>query len=325
MALLRASRPSKSSDPERVLSKVTQAIAKRLLDILVASTALLLLAPVMLLIAIAIPVESRGPVLYSQQRVGLNRRRRAPLSMNGHERRRTSSCPYGRPFRMYKFRSMVPGAEEGTGAVWAIRQDPRVTRVGRFIRRTHLDELPQLWNVLRGDMSVVGPRPERPEIVDRLVLLIPGYERRFLALPGITGLAQVEYCYDHNVQTAARKLQFDLYYLRNSGLFFDVRIMAATMFVMARGNGGGGHAPEIDPLLVAQPSGRSNGHVNGHVNGISHANGHSNAHANGHVNGHGNGNGHVNGSSPEIPSAVPAPAPVASRLHHASEERAPTT
>jgi lipopolysaccharide/colanic/teichoic acid biosynthesis glycosyltransferase len=141
-------------------------------------------------------------------------------------------------FRIYKFRSMVTDAERSTGAVWATSRDPRVTRLGQFLRRTHLDELPQFFNVLRGEMSVVGPRPERPEIVERLAPQIPGYADRVSVLPGITGLAQVAHCYDSSLQTAARKLQYDLYYIRYASLLLDLKIMAATMLVMVRAEDG---------------------------------------------------------------------------------------
>jgi len=209
---------------------------KRVLDIVVSALALILTLPLMLVIAIAIKLESRGPILYSQERVGMNRRRRPPRSMNGGERRRKPAC--GEVFRIYKFRSMVSDAERSTGAVWATTRDPRVTRVGQFLRRTHLDELPQFMNVLWGEMSVVGPRPERPEIVDRLVPQIPGYADRSSVLPGITGLAQVAHCYDSSLQTAARKLQYDLYYIRYASLLLDIKIMAATMLVMVKAEDG---------------------------------------------------------------------------------------
>jgi lipopolysaccharide/colanic/teichoic acid biosynthesis glycosyltransferase len=312
MVLLTRSRPSQSSEPKRPPRQAAYLLAKRVLDVVVAGSALLILSPVMLLIAVAIPLESRGPVFYTQARVGLNRRRRSPTPLGGHERRRQTL--HGRPFMIYKFRSMIRGAEEGTGAVWATREDPRVTRVGRIIRRTHLDELPQLWNVILGDMSIVGPRPERPEIVERLVILVPGYERRFGALPGITGLAQVEYCYDHNLQTALRKLQFDLYYLRNGGMLLDVKIMAATVVVMARANGGGGPAAQLDTPLAAHAHGH-NGHANGHANG--RGNGYAKGHANGHPNGHAV--GRVNGRK-SSPAVLPVPTPIGARALQASSE-----
>lgn len=205
---------------------------KRLLDTAIATVALVALSPVMFLSALAIRRESRGSVLYSQVRVGLDRRQRPAPSMNGSERRRVAG--YGRPFKIYKFRSRVQGAERGTGPVWCSERDPRITKVGSFLRRTHLDELPQLVNVLRGEMSIVGPRPERPEFVERLAAEIPGYRQRSAVLPGITGLAQVKYRYDRDLQSAATKLLYDLYYIRNGGLLFDVKIMAATLGVMAR-------------------------------------------------------------------------------------------
>jgi lipopolysaccharide/colanic/teichoic acid biosynthesis glycosyltransferase len=242
--------PSKSSEPDRSSGEIVYTALKRVMDSLVALIALIVMLPVMILIGVAIVLDSPGPIFYTQERVGVNRRRLPPPALNGKERRRRSS--FGRTFKIIKFRSMVSDAERGTGVVWAVKGDPRVTRVGRLLRRSHLDELPQLLNVLLGHMSIVGPRPERPEIVDRLVRLIPGYEQRFSVLPGITGLAQVEYCYDHNLHTAARKLQFDLYYIQYSGLLLDLKLMAATTLVMARANGGGAQAvaPEMPADVV---------------------------------------------------------------------------
>lgn len=224
---------SRGSQPQTL--DLSYELAKRALDLLVSGTSLILLFPLMLVIAVAIPLDSRGPIIYSQERVGMNRRRRTPRSMNGDERR--AGLAYGKTFRIYKFRSMVSDAERGTGAVWATSRDPRITRLGSLLRRTHLDELPQLINVLRGDMSVVGPRPERPEIFEQLAPQVPGYADRCSVLPGITGLAQVAHCYDSSLQTAARKVQYDLYYIRFANLLLDIKIMAATMFIMVRAEG----------------------------------------------------------------------------------------
>ena len=172
--------------------------------------------PVLILIGLLIWIESRGSVLYSQERVGLK----------------------GRVFRMYKFRSMVMNAERESGPVWCTDRDPRVTRVGALLRRTHLDELPQLLNVLRGEMSVVGPRPERPAMVERLTALVPGYDARWAVLPGITGLAQVRHGYDQSTKTVKQKLRYDRCYIRQRGSFaLDLKIMAATVAVMFNGTG----------------------------------------------------------------------------------------
>lgn len=208
---------------------------KRVLDLVVASTGVLVLLPVFLLVAIAIKLDSRGPAFYAQERVGINRRRRLNSIPAGQDRRKADV--YGRPFRIYKFRSMVADAERGTGPVWACAQDKRVTRLGRILRRTRLDEFPQLWNVVRGEMSIVGPRPERPNFVQSLASAIPDYPNRYARLPGITGLAQVKSRYDTSTESVRRKLQYDLYYLRNCGLMLDLKIMAATVKVMARGDG----------------------------------------------------------------------------------------
>jgi exopolysaccharide biosynthesis polyprenyl glycosylphosphotransferase len=171
--------------------------------------------PIMVAVAIAIKITSRGPVLYRQQRVG----------------------QHGRVFTVHKFRSMRQDAEKDTGAVWARLNDDRVTPVGRLIRRSRLDELPQLWNVLRGDMSLVGPRPERPEFVRSLTEQIPFYGQRHTVRPGLTGWAQVCYTYGASVEDAMEKLQYDLFYIKNRSVAFDVFIAAKTVktVLMQRG------------------------------------------------------------------------------------------
>ena len=209
---------------------------KLVLDILLASLTLIVLLPLCLLVALAIRLDSRGSILYAQERVGLDRRRRPGPSSYGSDRRKQRG--FGRPFMIYKFRSIRSDAEKGTGPVWAAKEDPRATRVGAFLRRSHLDELPQLINVLRGEMSMVGPRPERPQLFGSLVAEIPEYALRCRALPGITGIAQIKNGYDLSLQTAARKVQYDLYYIRHGGVLFDVKIMAATALVLVNGKEG---------------------------------------------------------------------------------------
>lgn len=242
----RSKRPSQRSDRGYL-------ILKRSLDIALSSVGLILLAPVFAIVAVAIRLDSPGPVIYAQERVGLNRRRQRGGPGNGNgdgegngdgvgstarvvPERRNADC-YGRPFRIYKFRSMIPDAESKTGPIWAAASDSRITRLGSILRKTRLDETPQLWNVLKGDMSLVGPRPERPNFVVSLSEKLPEYPRRCEALPGITGLAQVKWHYDTSLETANRKLQYDLYYVRNGRLLLDLKIMATTVRVMARGEG----------------------------------------------------------------------------------------
>jgi lipopolysaccharide/colanic/teichoic acid biosynthesis glycosyltransferase len=217
---------------------------KRAVDVLASGFGLLVLLPVFLLVAIAIKLDSRGPLIYAQERVGKNRRRRPRRAgeVVGRARRaaiadRRKTDFHGRPFKIYKFRSMVADAEKNTGPVWAARGDSRVTRVGKILRVTRLDETPQLWNVLKGDMSLVGPRPERPKFVVELTSTLPEYANRCQALPGVTGLAQVRWRYDTSVETVSRKLQYDLYYIRYGRLLLDLKIMAATFRVMVSGDG----------------------------------------------------------------------------------------
>jgi sugar transferase (PEP-CTERM system associated) len=181
--------------------------AKRGFDVLAACLGLVFAAPIMAVVALAIVLTSRGPVLYHQRRTG----------------------QHGRPFTLHKFRTMRPDAEAMTGPAWAWQQDPRTIRIGGFLRQTHLDELPQLWNVLRGEMSLVGPRPERPEFVDRLTAEIPFYPQRHAVKPGITGWAQVRYSYAASVEDAMEKLQYDLFYIKNLSLALDLFILFATV------------------------------------------------------------------------------------------------
>ena len=179
---------------------------KRVMDLAVAVAGLLLSAPFSLLAAVVIRLDSPGPILFRQRRAGLD----------------------GRPYTLYKFRTMRPDAEASSGAVWADKIDRRVTRVGRFLRKWRIDEIPQLVNVLRGEMSLVGPRPERPEFIDTLSEAIPFYKERLLVPPGITGWAQVKYPYAASVESQRRKLQYDLYYIKHMSFFLDVLILLRT-------------------------------------------------------------------------------------------------
>ena len=199
-------------------------ILNRVVNILIACLALVILAPILLLVAIAIKLTSRGPVFYSQTRVGLDRRR--------------SRIDGGRIFTIYKFRSMYIDAEQQSGAVWAQQNDPRVTLVGRFLRRTRLDEFPQLVNVIRGDMNIVGPRPERPSIFARLREDISEYPLRQRARPGITGWAQINHNYDSSIEDVRTKVRYDLEYLERQSLAEDLRIMVRTVPVMLFKKGG---------------------------------------------------------------------------------------
>lgn len=190
-------------------------LVTRMFDLAVGSAMLFLAAPIIVLAALAICAEDGGPVLYWQTRTGLG----------------------GAPFRMLKLRSMRLNAEEDGIPRWAAEDDPRVTRVGRFMRKTRIDELPQLVNVLKGEMSVVGPRPERPMLVQTLSQSIPFYTLRHTVKPGITGWAQVRYRYAASTAEAAQKLEYDLFYVRNHSFLLDLRILFETVRVISRGKG----------------------------------------------------------------------------------------
>jgi exopolysaccharide biosynthesis polyprenyl glycosylphosphotransferase len=192
----------------------TQQVVKRGVDIALSLIGLIVSAIPMAITALVVWFESGAPVLYRQQRVG----------------------QHGREFTLFKFRSMRVDAESA-GPIWARENDDRVTSVGRFIRTTRLDELPQLWNVLRGDMSFVGPRPERPYFVEQLSRDIPFYHERHSVKPGITGWAQVKYRYGASVEDAMEKLRYDLYYIKHLSLVFDLTIVADTVKVILFGKG----------------------------------------------------------------------------------------
>lgn len=202
----------------------------RVFNVVVALIGLVIAAPLMIVIAVLVKLTSRGPIFYCQTRVGLDRRWREISRV--HEARVLDIG--GRPFTMYKFRTMVVDAEHDGKAVWASSNDARVTTVGRFLRRTRLDELPQLVNVLKGDMNIVGPRPERPSIFLELRNEIPSYHLRQRVMPGITGWAQVNQRYDTCVDDVRRKVHLDLEYVRQRSLGTDLSIMVRTIPVMVR-------------------------------------------------------------------------------------------
>ena len=203
-------------------------LANRVVNVAIALMSLVFLAPVMALVALAIKLTSSGPVFYVQTRVGMDRRRRAATAV--FDRRQSNVG--GRAFRIIKFRSMRTDAEQGTGAVWATHGDPRVTPVGEFLRKTRLDELPQLINVVLGDMNIVGPRPERPSIFAELRQNIESYTLRQQARPGITGWAQINRAYDSSLDDVRAKVEFDLEYLERQSVLEDLKIMARTLPVM---------------------------------------------------------------------------------------------
>ncbi len=185
-------------------------VLKRALDIVLSSIGLILSSPVWLLSSIAIVLEDGFPIFYSQKRVGKN----------------------GKVFKVLKFRSMIKDAEKHTGAVWASENDPRVTKVGRILRATAMDELPQLLNILKGDMSFVGPRPERPELVEKFLKEFPDFKKRFVVKPGLTGLAQVYGQYDTPPQ---HKLKYDLLYIKKQSFCLDLKLIFLSFYITLKG------------------------------------------------------------------------------------------
>jgi lipopolysaccharide/colanic/teichoic acid biosynthesis glycosyltransferase len=230
-------------EPDRADVVTGSVLWKRALDVALSLAALVLLSPVMLAAAVAVKMTSPGPVIFSQERVGLNRRvgyrRRATRGLNGADRRgkdRRVLVGFGKPFKMYKFRTMVANAEKGN-PVWAQKNDSRITRVGALLRRTRIDELPQFANVLKGDMSIVGPRPERAYFIAQIEKDLPEFQNRLRTKPGITGLAQVELGYTNTVEGMYDKLGFDLTYIRDLTPLADLRILFKTISVVFTGKG----------------------------------------------------------------------------------------
>lgn len=190
-------------------------VTKRLLDIVISALVLVVMLPVLIVIAVLIKINSAGPAIYSQQRVGKK----------------------GQPFTMFKFRTMFVDAEDKTGPTWAAENDPRVTEMGAWLRKTRMDEIPQFYNVLKGEMSLVGPRPERPFFVEQFKKEIPMYTRRLRVRPGITGWAQVKWKYDSSLDDVREKTKYDLFYVENMSLRMDFKILINTVFSMIRAKG----------------------------------------------------------------------------------------
>jgi len=190
--------------------RMLSSVVKRAFDVTASLLLLILTLPVILVTALAIKLESRGPAFYRQRRVGL----------------------YNQAFDIVKLRSMRQDAEVAGKAVWAEKDDPRITRIGRFIRKVRIDELPQTWSVLKGEMSFVGPRPERPQFVEQLEQQLPYYAERHMVKPGITGWAQINYPYGASIEDARHKLEYDLYYAKNYSPFLDLLILLQTLRVV---------------------------------------------------------------------------------------------
>jgi lipopolysaccharide/colanic/teichoic acid biosynthesis glycosyltransferase len=210
-------------------------VFNRIMNLVIASVGLALAAPVMIIFAVLIKLTSPGPIFYSQARIGINRRRMTDDAVAYDRRARDLG---GRPFLIYKLRSMQADAERPNGAVWARKGDSRITPIGRVMRKYRIDELPQLINVIRDDMNIVGPRPERPIIFSRLREDIAEYPLRQRAMPGITGWAQVNHSYDTSVDDVRMKVRYDLEYLQRQGVAEDLKIMAKTVPVVIFGKWG---------------------------------------------------------------------------------------
>ncbi len=217
--------------------------AKRALDIAGSLFGIICASPFFIFIPIFIKLDSPGPVFFRQERIGKNRRRsnRRDIAIPDHVERRKSDrrrvSGYGMPFMIYKFRTMRQDAEKHTGPVWASKKDPRITRIGAFLRATRIDEIPQLINILKGEMSLVGPRPERAFFINRLKDSIDDYEKRLLVRPGLTGLAQVEHKYDESEADTVIKVKYDLNYIYGLNISKDIKIILKTVYVVLAAKG----------------------------------------------------------------------------------------
>lgn len=214
---------------------------KRIFDIFSAVLGFIFCSMFFVVIPLLIKFDSRGPIFYRQRRSGVNNRKRDRRVINlevtndrRKEQRRKVDL-YGRPFWVYKFRTMRQDAEKGSGAVWAQKNDPRITPMGNILRFTHVDEIPQFFNVLCGEMSLVGPRPERPQLIPQILEKVPNYTDRLLVKPGLTGIAQIVCGYDVTIEGTKDKLKWDLIYVENSNLKADVVILLQTLWVIIRG------------------------------------------------------------------------------------------
>jgi len=202
-------------DISTTLLKPWEAFVKRAIDIAFSLSVIVMGLPLWLIVALVVKLDSAGPVFYSQVRTGKR----------------------GKEFRLYKFRTMVTDADKG-GPNWCQKDDPRVTKVGRFLRKSHLDEIPQFWNVLKGEMSLVGPRPEQPFFVDKFTKMIPYYSRRLIVRPGITGWWQIKYePYMESVEEIENRIKDDFYYIENMSLKLDLEIIMRTFFLLFRSHG----------------------------------------------------------------------------------------
>lgn len=236
----------RASSREIAVGRISHSIGmviKKFFDFMAALLGLIVLSPLFLVIALLIKLDSPGPIFYGQIRVGLNRRRndrrsadcRTSGERRQRDRRRVNN--FGKPFQVYKFRTMIDKAEKKCGPVWATQNDPRITRVGAFLRKTRMDELPQLINVLKGDMSLIGPRPERPMFIKDLSQQVDNYTLRLAVKPGITGLAQVENGYDSSIDSVKDKVAYDLRYINRWSLWQDIKILLKTVVVVITGKG----------------------------------------------------------------------------------------
>lgn len=236
--------------PEKLVKKITapfsglnwwEQFGKRSFDFSMAVLGFIMSSILFFIVPLLIRLDSRGGIFYGQQRVGVNLRRRerrqVAIAVNNDRRtgeRRVTNL-FGRPFTVYKFRTMRHDAEKQSGAVWAQKNDPRITRVGRILRFTHVDEIPQFLNVLLGDMSMVGPRPERPQIIPKLVTQVPNYAERLEVKPGMTGNAQIYCGYDETIDDVREKVRFDLMYVKNHNLKQDILLLWKTLWMIMRG------------------------------------------------------------------------------------------
>jgi lipopolysaccharide/colanic/teichoic acid biosynthesis glycosyltransferase len=235
--------PMTAVRPGKMILNMIDKSLKKALDLIGATIGLVLSLPLFIALPIIIKLESSGTIFYTQDRIGINRRRRTRRSYRSEtsgerrQRERRREDLLGRPFKVIKFRTMVSDAEKASGPVWATKNDSRVTKIGRLMRKTRLDEIPQLINVLKGEMSLVGPRPERPFFVRDLSTKVPNYRVRLRVKPGITGLAQVNTGYDSSIDSVAEKVENDITYIRNWSILSDIRILMKTVAVVITGKG----------------------------------------------------------------------------------------